>query len=166
MWSLFQNIPLWHYTYFLLQLGFLMKTQGMAMLQQLLIISVLVISSITIILSWFPFLQKYSLRNSLFWNEATQYFSNFLFPSESHEWLLSDAVDILPHLLLPLAGPEEFPEDDMEKLPPDLQYLGDDKQREADPDIRKMLLEALLQVGKSLRGGGYFRSVQCVAGTL
>lgn len=63
-------------------------------------------------------------------------------------------MDILPHLLLPLAGPEEFPEDDMEKLPPDLQYLGDDKQREADPDIRKMLLEALLQVGKSLGGGG------------
>ena len=75
-------------------------------------------------------------------------------------------MDILPHLLLPLAGPEEFPEDDMEKLPPDLQYLGDDKQREADPDIRKMLLEALLQVGERLGGGGYFRSVQCVAGTL
>ncbi|XP_073257560.1 protein HGH1 homolog isoform X2 [Porites lutea] len=70
---------------------------------------------------------------------------NCCFETESHEWLLSDAVDILPHLLLPLAGPEEFPEDDMEKLPPDLQYLGDDKQREADPDIRKMLLEALLQ---------------------
>ena len=92
-------------------------------------------------------------------------FLKFSFPSESHEWLLSDAVDILPHLLLPLAGPEEFPEDDMEKLPPDLQYLGDDKQREADPDIRKMLLEALLQVGKK-PGGRYFRSVQCVAGTL
>ena len=91
-------------------------------------------------------------------------FVKFSFPSESHEWLLSDAVDILPHLLLPLAGPEEFPDDDMEKLPPDLQYLGDDKQREADPDIRKMLLEALLQVGKKPEGR-YFRSVQCVAGT-
>lgn len=74
-------------------------------------------------------------------------------------------MDILPHLLLPLAGPEEFPDDDMEKLPPDLQYLGDDKQREADPDIRKMLLEALLQVGKK-PGGRYCRSVQCVAWTL
>ena len=70
-----------------------------------------------------------------------------VFSPESHEWLLGEAVDILPHLLLPLAGPEEFPEDEMEKLPPDLQYLDDTKQREADPDIRKMLLDALLQVG-------------------
>lgn len=55
-------------------------------------------------------------------------------------------MDILPHLLLPLTGPEEFPEDDMEKLPPDLQYMDEDKQRESDPGIRRMLLEALLQV--------------------
>ena len=59
---------------------------------------------------------------------------------------MSDVVDILPHLLLPLAGPEEFPEDDMEKLPPDLQYLDENKQRETDPVIRRMLLDALLQV--------------------
>ena len=71
------------------------------------------------------------------------------FSPESHEWLLSDAVDILPHLLLPLAGPEEFSEDDMDKLPPDLQYLDENKQRETDPDIRKMLLDSLLQVGGS-----------------
>ena len=55
-------------------------------------------------------------------------------------------MDILPHLLLPLTGPEEFPEDDMEKLPPDLQYMDENKQRESDPDIRRMLLDALLQV--------------------
>jgi hypothetical protein len=55
-------------------------------------------------------------------------------------------VDILPHLLLPLAGPEEFTDDEMEKLPPELQYLPECKVREADPDIRRMLLEALLQV--------------------
>ena len=69
-----------------------------------------------------------------------------LFSIGSHDWLLSDTVDILPHLLLPLTGPEEFPEDDMEKLPPDLQYLDENKQRESDPGIRRMLLEALLQV--------------------
>jgi hypothetical protein len=59
---------------------------------------------------------------------------------------LSDAVDLLPKLLLPLAGPEEFDEEDNDKLPIDLQYLGEDKTREQDPDIRKMLLEALTQV--------------------
>lgn len=31
-----------------------------------------------------------------------------------HEWLLSDAVDILPFLLLPLAGPEELTEEENE----------------------------------------------------
>ncbi|XP_015273986.1 PREDICTED: protein HGH1 homolog [Gekko japonicus] len=61
-----------------------------------------------------------------------------------HEWLLSDQVDLLPSLLLPLAGPEEFPEDEMEKLPLDLQYLPPEKGREPDPEIRKLLLEALL----------------------
>jgi hypothetical protein len=67
-----------------------------------------------------------------------------VFP-ESHDWLLSPEVDILPHLLLPLAGPEEFTDDEMDKLPPELQYLPEDKIREPDPDIRKMLLEALIQ---------------------
>lgn len=31
-----------------------------------------------------------------------------------HEWLLSDAVDVLPFLLLPLAGPEELTEEENE----------------------------------------------------
>ncbi|XP_056130342.1 protein HGH1 homolog isoform X2 [Lampris incognitus] len=61
-----------------------------------------------------------------------------------HEWLLSDAVDILPHLLLPLAGPEELTDEENEGLPVDLQYLPEDKKREEDSDIRKMLLETLL----------------------
>ncbi|XP_052643886.1 protein HGH1 homolog isoform X1 [Harpia harpyja] len=69
---------------------------------------------------------------------------NCCFEYEDHEWLLSEEVDILPFLLLPLAGPEEFPEDEMERLPVDLQYLPQDKQREEEPDIRKMLLEAIM----------------------
>ena len=66
-----------------------------------------------------------------------------LLVADSHQWLLSEEVDILPSLLLPLAGPEEVSEEEMEKLPVDLQYLPNDKTREEDPDIRKMLLEAL-----------------------
>lgn len=45
-------------------------------------------------------------------------------------------MDILPRLLLPLAGPEEFDEEDNDKLPLELQYLPSDKSREEDPDIR------------------------------
>ncbi|XP_043546878.1 protein HGH1 homolog isoform X2 [Chiloscyllium plagiosum] len=68
---------------------------------------------------------------------------NCCFDYSHHQWLLSNEVDILPYLLLPLAGPEELSEDEMEGLPVDLQYLPEDKQREKDPDIRKMLLEAI-----------------------
>ena len=66
--------------------------------------------------------------------------------TDSHQWLLSDEVDLLPALLLPLAGPETFEEEEMEGLPPDLQYLPDYKQREVDPGIRKMCLEAVMKV--------------------
>lgn len=45
-----------------------------------------------------------------------------------------------------MAGPEEFDEEDNDKLPIDLQYLGGDKCRERDPDIRKIIVEALTQV--------------------
>ncbi|KAM9493902.1 protein HGH1 homolog isoform 2-T3 [Clarias gariepinus] len=69
---------------------------------------------------------------------------NCCFDYTHHEWLLSDQVDILPFLLLPLAGPEELSEEENEGLPVDLQYLPDDKTREEDPDIRKMLIETLL----------------------
>ncbi|CAJ1052037.1 protein HGH1 homolog [Xyrichtys novacula] len=69
---------------------------------------------------------------------------NCCFDHTHHEWLLSEAVDILPFLLLPLAGPEELTDEENEGLPVDLQYLPEDKEREEDPDIRKMLVETLL----------------------
>uniref|UniRef100_A0A665VFF8 Protein HGH1 homolog n=1 Tax=Echeneis naucrates TaxID=173247 RepID=A0A665VFF8_ECHNA len=69
---------------------------------------------------------------------------NCCFDHKHHEWLLSDAVDMLPFLLLPLAGPEELSEEENDGLPVDLQYLPEDKTRDEDPDIRKMLLETLL----------------------
>ena len=55
-------------------------------------------------------------------------------------------MDILPQLLLPLAGPEEIKENEMDQLPIDLQYLPEDKEREPDEEIRTMLIETLLQV--------------------
>lgn len=61
---------------------------------------------------------------------------NCCFETDFHEWLLSKEVDILPRLLLPLAGNEEFDEEDNDKLPLELQFLPEDKMREDDPDIR------------------------------
>ena len=71
---------------------------------------------------------------------------NCCFQTEHHDWLLSESVDLLPKLLLPLAGPEEFDDEEMDKLPIELQYLGEEKTRESDADVRKMLIEALTQV--------------------
>lgn len=71
---------------------------------------------------------------------------NCCFESEYHSWLLSDEVDILPKLLLPLADGTEYDDEDNDKLPLELQYLPEDKRREEDPDIRCMLLEALIQL--------------------
>ncbi|EFA05199.1 protein HGH1 homolog [Tribolium castaneum] len=71
---------------------------------------------------------------------------NCTFDPECHELLLGPHVDILPRLLRPLAGNEEFDDEDNDKLPLELQYLPEEKQREEDPDIRCMLLEALTQL--------------------
>lgn len=65
---------------------------------------------------------------------------NCCFDSEHHSWLLSDDVDILPKLLLPLAGNTEYDEEDNDKLPFELQYLPETKEREPDPDIRCFII--------------------------
>jgi len=71
---------------------------------------------------------------------------NCCFDTDAHSWLLGDDVDLAPRLLLPLTGPEQFDDEDMEQLAADLQYMDDNKSREPDVDIRKMLLEALTQL--------------------
>jgi hypothetical protein len=58
--------------------------------------------------------------------------------------LLKTDIDLLSRLLLPLAGGEEFDDEDMEKLPEDLQYLPSNKEREYDRDLRIMLIETIM----------------------
>ncbi|KAM0755656.1 DUF383-domain-containing protein [Meredithblackwellia eburnea MCA 4105] len=53
-------------------------------------------------------------------------------------------IDLLPQMLLPLCGPEEFDLEDMEQLPETLQLLGSSKVREPDSAIRLILVETLL----------------------
>ena len=57
-------------------------------------------------------------------------------------------IFILLRLLLPLAGPtpDDPDPEDVDMLPIDLQFLDEDKKVEEDPDIRKMLLEAVTQL--------------------
>ena len=68
----------------------------------------------------------------------------------SHEWLLGEEVEVAGRLLLPLAGPDTFTLEENDKLPLDLQYLPNDKTREPQPNIRRLLLEALMQVSGTL----------------
>jgi len=83
---------------------------------------------------------------------------NCCFDVERHEWLLmGDDVDLLPRLLLPLTGPEEFDDEDNEKLPEDLQYLPEDKSREPDPDLRKMLVETIFKLCTTKKCRRYIR---------
>lgn len=82
---------------------------------------------------------------------------NICFDTSLHEWLFSADIDVLPFILLPLAGPEEFDEETNEKLPIELQFLDPDKKREADPDIRVTLLESLAQLCATRNGRNYLR---------
>jgi len=70
---------------------------------------------------------------------------NLCFNYDNHGYFMfTPDIDLLSRLLLPLAGPEELDSNEMDKLPDDLQYLPPDKEREADPDIRNMLIETLM----------------------
>jgi len=73
---------------------------------------------------------------------------NCCFEHDHNKWLMGPEVDIVPRLLLPLAGPtpETLDDEEIENLPVDLQYLDEDKKIEEDEDIRKMLIEALTQL--------------------
>lgn len=82
---------------------------------------------------------------------------NICFDSSLHEWLFSSDVDVLPNILLPLAGPEEFDDETNESFPLELQYLEADKKREIDADIRTMLLESLAQLCATRHGRNFLR---------
>ncbi|KAJ2246133.1 Protein hgh1 [Coemansia sp. RSA 455] len=69
---------------------------------------------------------------------------NICFEKESHREILdTKETNMLPYILLPLCGPEEFDMEDMEDMPEEIQLLGDDKKRESDPQLRATLLEAI-----------------------
>lgn len=56
---------------------------------------------------------------------------------------------MLPWVLSPLMGPEEYEMDEMEALPPTLQFLPPEKTREKDPVLRMMCVEILLLLSTS-----------------
>ncbi|KAF9425293.1 hypothetical protein BGZ94_007679 [Podila epigama] len=83
---------------------------------------------------------------------------NASFAVEHHTALLDEHdINVLPYILLPLCGPEEFDLDDMEGMPEDIQLLPPTKTREADAHLRETLLEGLILLTATRAGRDYLR---------
>lgn len=68
---------------------------------------------------------------------------NCLFEFDYHEWLLSEEVDILTHLLLPLRGSDVFSDKESEGMSPKLRNVPPNKTRESDRECRRMIIDCL-----------------------
>jgi len=68
-----------------------------------------------------------------------------------------DKINLLPYLLLPLCPAEEFPEDDSENLPTELQLLPDTHRREESTSIICAHLETLLLLTTTFPGRDFMR---------
>ena len=91
---------------------------------------------------------------------------NVCFEVPYHALLLTpepEGINLLPYILLPLAGPEEFPLDESEQMLPELQLLPPDKAREIDNEILATHLETLLLLTTTKEGRELMRKVQVYA---
>ncbi|KAI9721030.1 MAG: hypothetical protein M1812_002510 [Candelaria pacifica] len=87
---------------------------------------------------------------------------NISFSVPSHPLLLSSsAINVLPYVLLPLTGNEEYTDEDTNAMLPDLQLLPPDKEREKDSRITSTHLETLLLLTTTREGRDALRSAGC-----
>ncbi|KAI1409107.1 DUF383-domain-containing protein [Hypoxylon sp. FL1857] len=86
---------------------------------------------------------------------------NVAFEVPSHPLFLSeDDINILPYVLLPIMGNEEYDEEEMMSMLPDLQLLPPDKERDADPNIIQTHVETLLLLSSTREGRDQMRDVK------
>ncbi|KAL1965424.1 hypothetical protein VTN77DRAFT_5680 [Rasamsonia byssochlamydoides] len=86
---------------------------------------------------------------------------NVAFDVPSHPMLFAeDEVNLLPYILLPIMGPEEYAEDETAAMLPDLQLLPPDKKRDPDHNIIVTHLETLLLLTTTREGRDRMREVQ------
>ena len=86
---------------------------------------------------------------------------NCCFETREHERLLDpEEINVLPFILLPLCGNEEYDMDEFEQFPEEIQMLGDDKKRETDSVLRTMLLESIILLTTTRFGREYLRKKQ------
>jgi hypothetical protein len=86
---------------------------------------------------------------------------NVAFEVKSHPSLFSeDEINILPYILLPITGNEEYDEEDTLGMLPDLQLLSPDKQRDTDPSIIQTHVETLTILTTTREGRDLMREVK------
>ncbi|KAI9836054.1 MAG: hypothetical protein M1819_001665 [Sarea resinae] len=89
---------------------------------------------------------------------------NVAFAIPSHPTLLSSSpnsgANLLPYILLPITGPEDYPEDDVDAMLPDLQLLPPDKKRDPDPAILTTHLETLMLLTTTREGRDLLRDIR------
>lgn len=89
---------------------------------------------------------------------------NSCFDVDAHSIMFSSieegGVNLLPYILLPLMGPEEYDEEDMDGMLDEVQLLPPDKERETDANILKVHLETLLLLTTSRSGRERLRAIK------
>lgn len=86
---------------------------------------------------------------------------NVAFEVDAHPRFLDvDQINIMPYLLLPIMGPEEYSDEDTEGMLEDLQLLPPDKERDKDKEIIKTHLETLLLLTSTREGRDYMRQIK------
>ncbi|KAI1143029.1 DUF383-domain-containing protein [Hypoxylon sp. FL0543] len=86
---------------------------------------------------------------------------NVAFEVPSHPLFFSeDDINILPYVLLPIMGNEEYDEEEMMSMLPDLQLLPPDKERDSDPNIIQTHIETLLLLSSTREGRDQMRDVK------
>lgn len=85
---------------------------------------------------------------------------NVAFDIDSHPMLLSESeANLLPYILLPIAGSEDFSEEETLAMLPDLQLLPPDKARDTDDEIINTHIETLLLLTTTKPGREVMREV-------
>ncbi|RCI10399.1 hypothetical protein L249_4394 [Ophiocordyceps polyrhachis-furcata BCC 54312] len=86
---------------------------------------------------------------------------NVAFDVQSHPSFLSETgINILPYVLLPIAGADEYDADDMMEMLPDLQLLPPDKTRDTDSSIVQTHVETLTLLTTTRQGRDLMRRVK------
>ncbi|KAL1887176.1 Protein hgh1 [Ceratocystis pirilliformis] len=89
---------------------------------------------------------------------------NAAFEVNAHPLFIDeDEINLLPYVLLPITGNEEYDAEDMMEMIPDLQLLPPDKSRDSDPTIIQTHVETLMLLTTTRSIRGHLRAINVYA---